>query len=66
MSQPIDPYHRLLGIPPRLQPPNLYRLLGLELFESNPDVIEAAADRQMCHVRRYAGSPYAADAQKAA
>jgi hypothetical protein len=64
MSQSLDPYHRFLGIPPRLQPPNHYRLLGLELFEGNPDVIGDAADRQMAHVRRYENSPYAAAAQK--
>ncbi len=64
MSQTIDPYHRFLGIPPHLQPPNHYRLLGLELFEGNLDVISDAADRQMAHVRRYEGSPYADDAQK--
>ena len=64
MSPPIDPYHRFLGIPPYLQPPNHYRLLGLELFESHPDVIDAAADRQMTHVRKYEGGPYAAHAQK--
>ena len=64
MPQPIDPYHLFLGIPPHLQPPNHYRLLGLELFENNPAVIEAAADRQMAHVRRYEQSAYAAHTQK--
>ena len=33
----FDPYQAWLGIPPHDQPPNLYRLLGLVLFESNPE-----------------------------
>ena len=53
MEKDFDPYHRWLGIPPQHQPPNHYRLLGLELFESDLDVIETAADRQMAHVRGF-------------
>jgi hypothetical protein len=34
MDEQFDAYHRCLGIPPKDQPPNHYRLLGLELFES--------------------------------
>ena len=33
----FDPYRKWLGIPPKDQPPNHYRLLGLELFETDPD-----------------------------
>lgn len=58
MDQPFDPYYQWLGIPPRLQPPHHYRLLGLEVFESNPAVIEVAADRQMTHVRAFQLGPY--------
>ena len=32
-------------------PPNHYRLLGVEVFEADPDVIAMAADRQMTHLR---------------
>ena len=53
MSQPIDAYHRWLGIPPEDQPPNYYRLLGLRLFEDDADVIDTAASRQMAHLRTY-------------
>lgn len=53
MTETFDPYHRWLGISPKDQPPNHYRLLSIDLFESNPDVIEAAADKQMSHVRTY-------------
>ncbi len=49
----FDPYHRWLGIPPEDQPPHAYRLLGITTFEEVGDVIQAAADRQMAHVRGY-------------
>ena len=39
MTESFDPYHKWLGIPPQDQPPHYYRLLGIELFESDPDVI---------------------------
>ena len=50
----FDPYHKWLGIPRSEQPANHYRLLGITLFESDPDVIEAAADRQMTYVSQCA------------
>ena len=49
----FDPYHKWLGISPKDQPPNHYRLLGIDLFESDPDVISAAADQRMVHVRSF-------------
>ncbi len=49
----FDPYHKWLGIRDSQRPPNHYRLLGIELGESDPDVIAAAADRQMAHIRKY-------------
>jgi len=54
----LDPYYRWLGIPAAEQPANHYRLLGLTVFESDPEVIEAAAMRQMAHVRSYALGPH--------
>jgi hypothetical protein len=60
----FDPYYTWLGIPPREQPANYYRLLSLELFEDNPDVISNAADRQMLHVRTFQSGPHAALSQK--
>jgi len=63
MSEQFDPYHKWLGIPLKDQPPNHYRLLGLDLFESDPDVIEAAAFRQTAHVRTYQLGPHSADSQ---
>ena len=49
----VDPYYEWLGIPPKDQPPNHYRLLGLELFEENRSVIDAAANRQMSFIKEY-------------
>lgn len=49
----FDPYLTWLGIRDPQRPPNHYRLLGLELFENDPEVIAAAADRQMTYVRTY-------------
>ncbi len=60
----FDPYYHWLGIPPREQPPNHYRLLGIELFEPNEDVISFAADRQMAHLRGFQNSRQSADSQK--
>jgi hypothetical protein len=51
VSGTFDPYHRWLGIPPKHQPPNHYRLLGLEPFENDMEVIRDAAERQIAHVR---------------
>lgn len=60
----FDPYHKWLGIPPAEQPPHHYRLLGIALFETDPDVIEAAADRQMSYIRQCATGPYTKESQK--
>lgn len=60
----FDPYHKWLGIPPKDQPPNHYRLLGIELFETDADVIDAAANKQMAYVQGCATGPHIALSQK--
>src|ERR1700760_1285598 len=60
----FDPYHKWLGILPKDQPPNHYRLLSLELFENDLDVIEGAADRAMGFIRQYQSGEHAALAAK--
>jgi hypothetical protein len=60
----FDPYYQWLAISPRDQPPNHYRLLGVDLFESNGDVIASAADKQMAHVRSFQTGKYSALSQK--
>ena len=53
MSESFDPYVQWLGIRDPQRPPNHYRLLGVDPFESDPNVLENAADRQMAHVRTF-------------
>ncbi|MEN6457714.1 MAG: NPCBM/NEW2 domain-containing protein [Thermoguttaceae bacterium] len=64
MDRSFDPYYIWLGIPPEDQPPNHYRLLGVKLFESNPDVLQSAADRQMVHLRTFQMGKHSAVSQK--
>ena len=64
MAKPFDPYYRWLGIPPAEQPANHYRLLGVAVFEPAPDVIEAAADQRMAHLRNYQSGKHSALSQK--
>ena len=64
MAEPFDPYYQWLGIPPEEQPPNHYRLLGIKWFEDNADVISAAVDRQMLHLRTYQIGDYSDVSQR--
>ena len=63
MAADFDPYRKWLGIQPGA-PINHYRLLGIALFESDPEVISNAADRQMVHVRTYQGGQHSQWSQK--
>jgi len=56
MADPFDPYHVWLGIPPDL--------LGIPLFEQNPDVIAHAADKRMRHLRSFQAGARSADSQR--
>ena len=60
----FDPYHKWLGIPRNDQPPHHYRLLGIELFESDPDVIDAATEQRASFVRQCATGQHMAESQK--
>lgn len=64
MNDSFDPYYKWLGISPKDQPPNHYRLLAIELFESDPDVIEGAADQRMAHVRTFQAGQNSALSQR--
>lgn len=64
MSEKFNPYHQWLGIPPKDQPTNYYRLLGVEIYESSSDVIASAADRQMKHIRSFQTGQRATYAQQ--
>ncbi len=60
----FDPYLKWLGIRAKEQPPDHYRLLGLETFESDPDVISTAADARMLHVKTFQAGTHAALSQR--
>lgn len=53
-----------MGIPPKEQPPDHYRLLGVQRFEPNPDVIANAADQRMAHLRTFQAGKHSADSQR--
>ena len=59
----FDPLHKWLGIPPGEQPPNHYRLLGIVLYESDPEVIDAAADKQLSFLHDLTGGEHAEAAE---
>ena len=54
----FDPYRKWLGIHLKDQPPNHYRILGLEVFEDDPDVIDAHANKQMAYLHGFATGPH--------
>ena len=64
MAKPLDVYHVWLGIPPEDQPPHHYRLLGIPLWESDPQVIAVAAQRQMAHVKTFTIGPHSERSQE--
>lgn len=64
MAQAFDPYLNWLGVPLEEQPANCYRLLGLQLFESNPVFIDHAADERMAYLRQLVPGPQGEFAQK--
>ena len=64
MTTHFDPYHRWLGIPLNEQPVNHYRLLAINVFENDPEVIRDAAEQRMAHVRTYQLGPNSAISQK--
>lgn len=55
MPSEFDAYYEWLGISPQHQPPDHYRLLGLEAFETNLAVVENAAKRQRLFVETFCG-----------
>jgi len=60
----FDPYHKWLGIAPEEQPPHAYRLLGIKVFENDPDVIENAADQRLSHLRTFQTGKHSDDSQR--
>lgn len=64
MASAFDPYQHWLGIAPAEQPPNYYRLLALELFESDPAAIDRAAQKRTAQLQSVDPGPHQATLQK--
>ncbi|MDO4575347.1 MAG: WD40 repeat domain-containing protein [Planctomycetia bacterium] len=64
MAENFNPYREWLGIPESQLPANHYRLLGLEMFESDVGIISRAADKQMVFLRTFQTGKYSAESQK--
>ena len=60
----FDPYHQWLGIPKAEQPPHLYRLLGVTVFESDAQVIANAADQRMALLKGFATGRFGEHSQR--
>lgn len=61
---PFDPYLKWLGIRCPEQQPDHYRLLGLERFEDDPNIITHAADSRIAFLRWKRGEPQGALADR--
>ncbi|MCG8584075.1 MAG: hypothetical protein MI757_05125 [Pirellulales bacterium] len=64
MSSDFDPYYKWLGIPPKDQPPHHYRLLGIECFEPDDEVIDAASNRVMGYLQNLSVGDRAEESQR--
>ena len=53
MHSNFDAYHQWLSIPPKAQPPDHYRLLGVTRFETNAEVISRAAEKRLEYLRTF-------------
>ena len=56
-TEMFDPYWEWLEIPPEDQPPNFYRLLGLDDFEDDLAAIDAAAKKTTAYLHPMAAGP---------
>jgi len=63
VDKDFDPYLQWLGIRDPQRPPNHYRLLALEPYEEDGDIIQNAADQRMAHIRTYQASQYSKASQ---
>ncbi|HIM31661.1 MAG TPA: hypothetical protein EYG57_19190 [Planctomycetes bacterium] len=63
-SESFDAYEKWLSIPPEDQPPHHYQLLGVEMFISDVERIDEAADSRMTHIRTFQTGPRGALTQQ--
>ena len=64
MSEKFDPYRKWLGIPAKDQPPHHYRLLNIEPFEKDPDVISNAVDARTTQLKQHQSGEHAEAAKE--
>ena len=64
MANTFDPYLEWLRIPRDQRPPNHYQLLGLNQFESDPQVIKTAAYQRMTQLKAFAIGPHSLQSQQ--
>ena len=57
-NENIDPYLLWLGIRDPQRPPNHYQLLGIDVYERNPDTISSAAQRRLARVNSLGKEEY--------
>lgn len=62
-STQLDVYRDWLDIKETARPLTHYQLLGLKLFEDDPDAIRASYRKLNAHVRKYASGEYAPQSQ---
>ncbi len=60
----FDPYYHWLQIPPTERPINLYRLLGVKLFEPNLEVIKHAGRQRLLQLQAVQNGPNGPLAEK--
>jgi len=64
MTEHFNPYRKWLGISSKDLPPTHYRLLSIDIYEADLDVISNAADRQMSFVREHQAGKHSEACQK--
>lgn len=64
MAKKFDPYEKWFKIPPKEQPPDHYRLLGIERFEGDTSVIDEAAEARAAFLHDVATGPQIALTQR--
>lgn len=64
MAKKFDPYEKWFNIPPSEQPPDHYRLLGIQRFEADASVINEAAEARAAFLHDVATGPQIAHTQR--
>ncbi len=63
MAKKFDPYYQWLRILPSERPPNHYRLLNLQKFESDPEIIDSALEKLDCRLQSFVDGERVAEAR---